>query len=448
MIHLSSRGRPGSGPVVCTLALVFTSWVLVLPAQAGSANLSNLVVAGDSLSAGYQNSHLIERGQRAGFANVLATQAGLDLRLPLVAGEWGFPQVIQVPGPLPNLTSVQIVGVDPTAAPFIQSPYGPTRDVAVPGFTLQAFVGLQVPCNPPLAIDPLYPINWMASQIVNPKCDATGITQLAAAAARRPSTAIMWIGSNDVLFPILFGGDPTKPADFAKMYALAISTMARSSGKLVVATIPDVTLLPYLTSIPALVAILGQQDPPLPVPPELVPGLLGLQPGDKITPYAFPLIQQALANHQPLPATIPDPTSPTGSVPVVIRAKRLTAIRQAVITYNAVIWSAALLSGSTVVDIYSLVNNLSANGVTANGTHLTTNFGGGLFSFDGVHPSDTGYAIIANKFISTMNSRLGTHIPSVSIDAVAANDPFVPQSVAPSYVSAGMAASLRSLFAH
>ena len=48
------------------------------------ADFSRFVVAGDSLSAGYQNSQLIESGQVHGYANVIATQAGVSLKLPLV----------------------------------------------------------------------------------------------------------------------------------------------------------------------------------------------------------------------------------------------------------------------------------------------------------------------------------------------------------------------------
>src|SRR5450756_104058 len=61
-----------------------------------NADFSKFVVAGDSLSAGYQNSQLIESGQVHGYANVIATQAGVDLKLPLLPPP-GYPQVSAVP---------------------------------------------------------------------------------------------------------------------------------------------------------------------------------------------------------------------------------------------------------------------------------------------------------------------------------------------------------------
>ncbi|MEO9263024.1 MAG: hypothetical protein ABI282_02955 [Candidatus Baltobacteraceae bacterium] len=61
-------------------------------------------------------------------------------------------------------------------------------------------------------------------------------------------------------------------------------------------------------------------------------------------------------------------------------------------------------------------------------------FGFGLLSFDGVHPSNTGYALIADAFIQTINSAYGTSIPQPNLQAVyqgtgtnaAFPDPYAP----------------------
>jgi hypothetical protein len=53
---------------------------------------------------------------------------------------------------------------------------------------------------------------------------------------------------------------------------------------------------------------------------------------------------------------------------------------------------------------------------------LTTDFLGGLFSLDGIHPTNTEYGIIANDFIDAMNQSLRTGIPDADI---AASDPLV-----------------------
>src|ERR1035437_9902562 len=352
------------------------------------ADLFRFVVAGDSLSAGYQNSQLVDSGQTHGYANVIATQAGVDLNLPLI-GPPGYPQVYAVP---PSYAFV--IGLTPQ--PRLN--YQQTLDVAVPGFTVGALVGLPSSCPPDFS----NPIAVMAVEILNPSCSNPGPTELAEAAALKPTTAILWVGSNDVLFSLLFNStDPTDIGTFYTQHSLATTTLAHASKSLVLANIPDVTLTAYLTSVPKMAAILN-------LPVDKVEKKLRLHLGDMVTPYAFPLIQ---AMGRSLTA-LPDSDS---QGPVVIRSATLATIRAAVVAYNLEIAQEAAASGATLVDIYSLINDLAANGVLVGGQTLTTDFMGGLFSLDGVHPTNTGYAIIANEFIKTMNSFLRTNPPVADV---------------------------------
>jgi hypothetical protein len=201
------------------------------------------------------------------------------------------------------------------------------------------------------------------------------------------------------------------------------------------ANIPDVTLTAYLTSVPKLAAILN-------LPVFAVQSRLGLNPGDAVTPYAFPLIQAMGRSLTHLPDS-------DSQGPVVIRAATLADIRAHVIAYNAAIAAEAALTGATLVDIYSLINDLAANGVVVGGQKLTTDFMGGLFSLDGVHPTNTGYAIIANEFIKTMNRSLRAGIPPVSIEQVSKTDPLIfpanDHGKHTGHVDVGMADGLRRL---
>ena len=61
-----------------------------LQAQETRADLSRLVIVGDSISAGYQNSCLEHTLQPNGYATLLAQQAGVELPLPLISAP-GFP---------------------------------------------------------------------------------------------------------------------------------------------------------------------------------------------------------------------------------------------------------------------------------------------------------------------------------------------------------------------
>jgi len=48
-----------------------------------------------------------------------------------------------------------------------------------------------------------------------------------------------------------------------------------------------------------------------------------------------------------------------------------------------------------------------------------------MFSLSGIHLTNTGYAVIATQFITTLNRTRGTFIPPVNINQVASSDPLV-----------------------
>jgi hypothetical protein len=80
-----------------------------------------------------------------------------------------------------------------------------------------------------------------------------------------------------------------------------------------------------------------------------------------------------------------------------------------------------------VADIFSVVNDLDANGIEIGDLTLTTDFLGGLYSLDGIHPTNTGHAVIGNEFIRAINEhfQLLREIEAINLEAVAASDPLV-----------------------
>jgi len=111
--------------------------LLALPALAHahghrSIDLSRLVVVGDSISAGYQNSSLLGSQQIHGYASLVAQQAGVELPLPLIS-EPGFPAALTLvdPGPPPVIEpKSELYGtrIDPSVQPF---------NLSVPGARVQ-----------------------------------------------------------------------------------------------------------------------------------------------------------------------------------------------------------------------------------------------------------------------------------------------------------------------
>ena len=81
--------------------------------------------------------------------------------------------------------------------------------------------------------------------------------------------------------------------------------------------------------------------------------------------------------------------------------------------------------GAAFVDIHTFFNFIDFAGIVVGGQRITTDFLGGAISLDGIHPTNTGYALLANEFIKSMNAHFGAGIPPVSVRQVHKTDPLV-----------------------
>lgn len=385
-------------------ALLIVLLAIVLPAGAqNKADLSRLVIVGDSLSAGFQNDSLLDTQQVHGYANVIAQQAGTNLNLPLIAPP-GIPNVLELVsvGPPPKLTTA------PGNSIGRENPLLQTFDLAVPGANL----------HDALATLPSFPIDDLTDLILGLpgllSQPPIVLSQVGWAEALRPTTIVIWIGNNDALGAVI-AADPsllTPVPQFQTDYKTLMDDLSQTGATLIVANIPDVTAIPFLTSAGQLAQIFGH-------PPGVVEALLGLAPGDFVTPDAFPIIEEILT----LQISGPLPDS------VVLRASQIAEIEAAVNAYNSIIAAEAQSHGAALADIHSLLNRIHAQGIVVDGQRLTTNFLGGIFSLDGVHPTNTGYAAFANEFIKTLNRNFDAGIPPVAVAQIAATDPLILSGV-------------------
>jgi hypothetical protein len=98
--------------------------------------------------------------------------------------------------------------------------------------------------------------------------------------------------------------------------------------------------------------------------------------------------------------------------------------------YNTAINQVASSTGAALADIQTTFQQLNAaGGVTIGPMTLTTQFGGGLLSYDGLHPSNTAYALIANVFIGAADAKFSLTIPPLSnaqIGTIAQTDTYNP----------------------
>ncbi|HEX7159428.1 MAG TPA: SGNH/GDSL hydrolase family protein, partial [Edaphobacter sp.] len=201
---------------------------------------------------------------------------------------------------------------------------------------------------------------------------------------------------------------------FTSQYTQLITQLStQTPAHLVIANIPDVTLVPYLQ--PAAV-VLAEYSAATGIPVAQLSALFGISAGDFVTPQGLTEISAILAGKQ---------KTPLSDAAVLTAAEAATA-RSTVNSYNQVITQQAQSVGATLVDINALFAKTAASGVTISGYTGTFAFLGGVFSLDGIHPTNTGYALVANAFIDAMNSGIGTKIPDVDLASVAATDPLWP----------------------
>lgn len=100
----------------------------------------------------------------------------------------------------------------------------------------------------------------------------------------------------------------------------------------------------------------------------------------------------------------------------ILTASETALVKTATDAYNAKIRAVATAKGLAFVDSNALMTQVSGGGFSANGFTVTAAFiiGGG-FSTDGVHPSPRGYAMLANKFMESINMTYGSNLKAVDL---------------------------------
>ena len=113
---------------------------------------------------------------------------------------------------------------------------------------------------------------------------------------------------------------------------------------------------------------------------------------------------------------------------VMSGGKRLQ-IRNRINDFNGYLKSLSLPSNVHLLDIGSKLNSLFDSGLWVGAAHLTREWSrGGAFSLDGVHPSHTVHAHIANLILEELNNSVlkeeGKTAPYWNLSSILANDPY------------------------
>lgn len=446
----------------------------------GSANFTNYVAIGNSLTAGYSDNALFIMGQMASFPNMLAGNfelaGGGSFTQPLMADNLGGM----------TLQGNQIVGnrliLDFSTGSPAPVPVEGQGSTEITNTLSGSFNNMGVPgAKSYHLLAPGYGnVQGVATGQANPYfarfASSPSATVLGDAAAQGTTFFTVWIGNNDILGyatsggagedqtgnldPSTYGGsDISDPNVVAGSIDAVLQTMTANGAGGVIANLPNVTSIPFLTTVPynpvpldeataaqlnqgyaeynggvaqyrAAMAISQEEADARTI--SFAAGANAVVIVDEdLTPLpGLPNYRQATANDllvltsSSFIGTLADPNNPASvnglGVPLedkwVLTPEEQMAVNNAQAAYNQAIAGLAQQYDIAFVDAEALLVELNQNGIPlADGSTVTAEFGtGGGFSLDGVHPSPRGYAILANAFADAINAKYGSTLPGVN----------------------------------
>jgi hypothetical protein len=459
------------------------------PSAGKNLDFTKMISIGNSLTAGFMNGALYKGSQSNSYPSTIAKQLAL-----VGGGVFNQPTIESINGCFNGTGGCTLgrlklkfsscaVGEPASAgpAPLPNSPADPSAFAAftnkatlnnfgVPGVTLGGAL------SPALAANPYY------NRIASAAGTSTLIGDASAALTNGGTFFTFWLGNNDILGYATAGGTGTftpadnSPAGFGTLFNTALNAILASKADTegAVANIPDVTSIPYFSTINPLAfnvptcsrAALGvgidqlngaitawntanagnaaAQRPLLSKKFDSYPLIIfdpllsdAVLPG----PFTIPKIRNVVASDKILiclsagsdPAGLPGGMGISPANPInepahdkfYLTPTEITEIKGVVSSYNQIINTAVTANTSrlVLVDANAALTSLST-GITINGSSLTASivppFGG--FSLDGVHPNARGSAYIANVFIQAINAKWGSTIPLCNPNDFASNE--------------------------
>ena len=457
----------------------------------GSADFSTYVAVGNSLTAGFMDGTVFRSGQQNSYPNIMAEKfafagggtftqpsyaddvndsggfllggnplPGFGTRLVIDASEGG-------PEPLNVSPTMELSNLQATAYNNMGVPGAKSFHLGAPGYGNIANLAVGA-ANP-----------YFVRHATSPN-----ITVIEDAVSLNPTFFTLWIGNNDILSYATSGGvgvdqtgnpnvlsygfnDITDPGVFEFTYRALVDALTANDAKGVVATLPDVTSIPYFTTVPynpvpmdagtaslvnnayatyngglqfaagnglitaaeaaqRTVQFSAGQNAVVIVDEDLT-NLTGFGiPSYRMTTVGDLLVlpSSGFIGTQADPA---DPSSINGvGIPLadnwVLTATETQLVRNARTAYNNAIMTIAAEKDLGVADMASTLEVLVSGLRTTDGQIYTNNYFDGssdaisttVFSLDGVHPNSRGYAIVAGEFIRVINEKYGSDVPGVT----------------------------------
>lgn len=399
----------------------------------GTADFSRYISVGNSITSGFADGGLYLAGQQVSFPTLLAGQlklaGGGTFTSPLFSADQANGSgYVKLTGYNPNGTPIidsvktnlairSVTTIPGIGALILYTKYsGDLNNYGVPGIKLSDVT------------NPLYGnFNGFYERLL-PGNAGTNTTPYLDFVTAKPFTFFTcWLGNNDALGYAKSSGTSamdvlTDKTTFATLYNTAVNALTKTNAKGVVATIPDVTVLPFFhyITVPALVAAAQKVNPLFTTLYIQALNASGNYVTRAATNTDFIMLtfntSQLGTTINGLPYYGLSPENPLLSKEV-LDANEAAKVQDYVSSYNATIKAVAATKGLAVFDSYALLNSLKT-GITQDGVSINTNFiSGGFFSLDGVHFTPRGNAYVADEIIKVINAQYGANVPALDISS-------------------------------
>ena len=319
---------------------------------------------GDSIGEGVQSADANEATQGFSFINLIGWQMGTDLSLPFIRTNW-FGAVGSTDGRSrvnagTRSRNLAVSGADASSI---------LRDAAT------ALTTAEIDTETELVLFP-----------------ETG-SQIDIAERLRPAVVACWIGNNDALgaalaYDELNATQLTPVPEFTADFTELVQRLDALGAKAVFGTIPDITGIGFLLNRNDLIRFLGSDH--------------GLPAGHLTSVPAMFYVKLGLQS----PAIFSNPNFVLDPAEQAIISAHIAAL-------NNVIRTTVAAHGMALADTHAIFQFLSLGPFNFFGRTLSTRFLGGIFSLDGVHPSNTGHTLAAYFFLDALNQHYGLGIPQI-----------------------------------
>lgn len=411
--------------------------------DAGRANFERFVALGGHLMSGYQDGALYLDGQQHAIPELLAIQFrhanGGPFSTPLMPEGEGLGlnvkpweslfqtrslmgnrvdcEGVESIGPVKDTFGLASAGnyldAFPTAVQNLSAPFAGLRDLDNPALGLALGAGGTQPFYNRFASSP--GTSTLLQQAVN----------------QDPTFFVMWPGLQDMYDWASNGGTPADldPAAFRQKLDSILGALTANGSKGAIANLPDISHMPFFTTIPTRSLTLDQQLADSLNQIYALGGLnVGFVEGDNGFIVADPNEAQGLrqlTDDDYFTLTVPLDSMRCFFMGVLFNlipdrysllADEIAQLRGWIDQMNTAIADLAAQYDLALVDLRSYYQRLDA-GIVVDAIDFNTTFvSGGFFSLDGFTVTPRGAGLIANEYISAINAHYDASIPPVRVD--------------------------------